>query len=977
MTQKRFGPTQDAGVAVIEKTGAAAIEPATLGVTAHVGIYEKGKIGELITTLTSEEFARKVGGRISESLAPDAAYDFFDTSTGAGFLNISRIVDGTEKTAEKIVYSREEGVRSEVMKVKAYSPGSWAGRRAEFVDEYVAVTETTLDTGRSMEIDEYKNAIVTLDALPGKSYKVISNDAAGILTFSSDTKLATDITDSGSSDLLYNVILSNESDKVVEFEIYDGTDNPSTEFRVVVYEDGIKVRDYDNLSNDPLASNYYVPTINDDGANDYIEVEDLNLGEPTANKRPANYYRDSSLTLSTLTLTTRISEQVDDSVNNAKSTMTETLGARIIDDDVTLTCTTAGSKASGSVTIANNSFDPAVQASGTIQITNNTFDAGDIVTINGVDFEALVDFSGASTILSATSLVSAINSSLDPLINGIVTADNGGGTLDTVTITAVAYGVAGNAITLAETDNATDNFTLSGATLAGGFDGDSVTINGEQFYFGVGLDVVPGATADDTAEAFKDAINANTTLAAILNATRVGAIVTIEANSAGTAGNAYTLVEDDGSTDNFTLSGATLSGGVDQVWSYASARMPFITANVTTGVAFAPPNDFALGFTIYGQAGPNFAIGDKIVIRVRPFPVNGLVGGYLIPNTGYDATYIIDSNTANSISVVTGNDLTSNATAGDPWQVIAKEQLAGGYDGIANILDQDYIDAWNTNTSVFNGLFGQNVGLVKLATPGITTPVIQKAGANYANARNYTYRHEIPANITDETSAYNFMADQIGKTDLSCVTFPSFVYITNPDGAGLKLTTATGMIQGREALIAKNYQGYHKAAAGTDVTLPNVVKLPTGDKELNGEFLNPRGINRIRKKEGNFILWGDRMFTTDTNFKFKHVREYLSHIENIFRENFDYIVFALNNKDNQEQLKTTFRAFFIPEFANGAIVGDSLEDAAIIKIDDENNTNATRAQGDLNAEISLDIVDTVERLIITIGKQGIFDSSAS
>lgn len=977
MAQKRFGPTQDAGVAVIEKSGAAAIEPATLGVTAHVGIYEKSKTGVLLSSLTKEEFLRKVGDRISESLAPDAALDFFDTSTGAGYLNTSRIVDGSEKTSEVTLYSREENVRSAVTKIKAYSPGRWGGRRAEFVDEYVAVTETTLDTGRSMEVDEYKDSIITLDALPGKSYKVISNDVAGILTFSSDTKLATDILDSGSSDLLYHAILENLNTQVVEFEVHDGTDNPNTEFRIIVYEDGIKVRDYDNLSNDPLSTNYYVDTINDDGANDYIEVEDLNNGEPTADKRPANYYRSDSETLSTLTLTTRISENVDDSVNNAKSTLVESLGARIIEDVVTLTCSIAGVKASGTITIANNSFDPAIQSSGTIQITNNAFDVGDIVTINGVDFEALVDFTGATAILSATALVNAINNSLDPLINGIVTADNAGGTSDTVTITAVAYGVAGDAITLAETDNATDNFTLSGATLAGGFDGDSVTVNGEQFYFGAGLDVVPGASADDTAEAFKDAINANSTLSSILSASRVGAIVTIESNSAGLAGNAYTLVEDDGATDNFTLSGATLASGVDQTWSYASSRMPFLSATITTGVAFAAPNDFALGFTIYGQSGPNFAIGDKIVINVRPLPVNGLVNGYLIPNTADDSEYLISSNTANSISVVTGSDLTAYASVGDPWRVEAKSQLVGGYDGIANIIDQNYIDAWNVNSCVFNGLFGQNVGLVKLATPGITIPAIQKAGSEYGNARNYEYRHEIPSNIVDEVSAYNFMVDQIGKSDLSCVTWPSFGYITNPSGAGLKLTTTTGMIQGREALVAKNYQGYHKAAAGIDVTLPSIVKLPTGDKELNGEFLNPRGINRIRKKDGQFILWGDRMFTNDTNFKFKHIREYLSHVENIFRENFDYIIFALNNRDNQEDLKTTFRAFFIPEFAKGAIVGDSVDEAAIIKIDDENNTNATRAQGDLNAEISLDIVDTVERLIITIGQQGIFDSSVS
>ena len=51
----------------------------------------------------------------------------------------------------------------------------------------------------------------------------------------------------------------------------------------------------------------------------------------------------------------------------------------------------------------------------------------------------------------------------------------------------------------------------------------------------------------------------------------------------------------------------------------------------------------------------------------------------------------------------------------------------------------------------------------------------------------------------------------------------------------------------------------------------------------------------------------------------------------------------------------------------------TFEEAVGIKIDEENNTNLTRANGDLNAEISLRLADTVERFIITIGKLGIFD----
>jgi phage tail sheath protein FI len=183
-----------------------------------------------------------------------------------------------------------------------------------------------------------------------------------------------------------------------------------------------------------------------------------------------------------------------------------------------------------------------------------------------------------------------------------------------------------------------------------------------------------------------------------------------------------------------------------------------------------------------------------------------------------------------------------------------------------------------------------------------------------------------------------------------------------------------GAIHGREALIANNFSGFHKAAAGIDVTLPRVLKLPTGENILDEEFLNPQGINVIKKKDGNFILWGDRTVGLDSAFKFKHQREYLSHIEHILQENFDFIVFAINNAETIGIAETALTVFFLGEFDNGALDGATFPEAVRIKIDDEINTAITAAAGDLNAQIRIKIVNTVERFVISIGKAGIFES---
>lgn len=108
----------------------------------------------------------------------------------------------------------------------------------------------------------------------------------------------------------------------------------------------------------------------------------------------------------------------------------------------------------------------AVQATAMVTITGIVFAAGDKVTINGVHFVPGTDFAtGASAVLCAASLAAAVNASPNVLIDGLITAEASGAI---VTLTAVTPGTAGNAYTLTKVDTGAANFTLSGATFAGG-----------------------------------------------------------------------------------------------------------------------------------------------------------------------------------------------------------------------------------------------------------------------------------------------------------------------------------------------------------------------------------------------------------------------------------------------------------------------------------------------------------------------------
>lgn len=454
-------------------------------------------------------------------------------------------------------------------------------------------------------------------------------------------------------------------------------------------------------------------------------------------------------------------------------------------------------------------------------------------------------------------------------------------------------------------------------------------------------------------------------------------IHSVVVNSPGGSGAALSALTYGGSIKKDTLTLTCTVAGPLATFTVASAVQGALP-NLTEGTPYVT-NEYSLNFTL-AVVGTDFAIGDVITIETDPFPVNGFVDGFLVPDyvNARRTKYQIVANTVNSITVKTGSDLTSVGAISDQFMVEAPLGLGKGYDGIEAVNDATYIAAWDTASGQFNALFGKNKGFVKLATPGVTATAVQKAGLAYAEAKNYGYRIEIPANIIDESAAEQYINETIGRNDFGKVHFPSYAYVTAPAPAqGLKLVSMTGAIHGREALVAKNYDGYHKIAGGIDVTLPNVVKLPTEEKVLDEELLNPAGINVLKFNKGNCIMWGARSISIDPAFRFVQKREQLSHYENVLRENFDYIIFAINNQTAKSRVLTSLVAYFQPEFAKGALSGNTFEDAASFKIDDENNTPVTEANGDLNAEIKLRLADTIERFIITIGQAGIFESLAS
>ena len=917
MAARRFGPTLGAGVVVIETPPDKTLSPAPTGITCYIGQAEKGDVGEIIHCPGLTDFRKKVGGYFEGSQLPDSAFDFYNLGQGAGQLYVVRVTDGTEVEAGDVAFGRTGGhgyaygrsadagwsdTKKVMLTITAKNGGRWAGREAVLTGDVTTVatdiTATTVVTGVTMLTDQYKGARLSLEGVSDTVYTVISNTSAGVLTVESDSTMAADLAAGASPTAKgYRVWLTTDeltfpasvagTKKGLAVVFKDGQESEDNLFGLEVWESGVKVYEWANLSMDSTHKYWVENVINQDASNFWIKVTAKYSGSISSATRPANFYG-----------------YAHDWSSNV--------------------------------------------------LTFKPYHVASVVSTNAspgwVDDWTLPSSAG-------------FNDRLVPL-RLTLTVGGGGTTFTVATDTDFGANIKNLPSGTIGTAYVPENEHVPGFTVragSGGWtDGDIITIDVRPFpvdengdgqlantwlYYDVGTDKRARIRIED---------NTSTTIT-LVNAPDTAPDENLTALLAGNAINTGNLV--------FPLA---VASNLVVIHSHFGMH----TLDLTTNSPYANAAALVAEINAKWQAATS-STGDIAAVGAGTSVDLTTDDSGADTNRGYDSFLVVP--TANASLAISAGDA-AMGELGAAFRVQAPTFLRNGYDG-GTPADADYTQHFNTSTSVINRLVGRNLGLVKLAVPGKTSSTIQRAGLSYAEFANYQYRVEFASTLDDDSSAVAWINDTIGRNDFGVCTYPSYGYVPNPQGEGLVVRTLTGAIHGREALVASQYQyqGYHKAAAGIDVTLPNVAKLPTGERILNEEVLNPQGVNIIKKVRGNYIIWGDRTISSDPGWKWKHQREMMSHYENIFRDQFDFIVFAINDNITRQGLITTFRAFFLPEWQKRALRGNKFEQAVSIKIDDDNNTNLTAANGDLYADIKLRLADTVERFNIRIGKAGIFE----
>jgi hypothetical protein len=162
-------------------------------------------------------------------------------------------------------------------------------------------------------------------------------------------------------------------------------------------------------------------------------------------------------------------------------------------------------------------------------------------------------------------------------------------------------------------------------------------------------------------------------------------------------------------------------------------------------------------------------------------------------------------------------------------------------------------------------------------------------------------------------------------------------------------------------------RGVHKAPANELVrgALGLKYNITRGEQDI----LNPKGINCIREFPNRGIrVWGARTISSDPSWRYINVRRLFNMVEQSIELGTQWVVFEPNDHRLWKRITRDISAFLLRLWRQGALFGQTPEEAFYVKCDEETNPPEVIDAGQLIVEIGMCPVKPAEFVIFRIGQ---------
>jgi phage tail sheath protein FI len=257
-----------------------------------------------------------------------------------------------------------------------------------------------------------------------------------------------------------------------------------------------------------------------------------------------------------------------------------------------------------------------------------------------------------------------------------------------------------------------------------------------------------------------------------------------------------------------------------------------------------------------------------------------------------------------------------------------------------------------------------------VAIPGATDKAVQNAILDHCEDKNLQDRFAIldaALGKPDDLTAQNVFKG-VRSSKYAAIYFP-WIKVFDPAAQEVIAVPPSGHIAGIYARVDAE-RGVHKAPANEVIRGALDVDTPISRRDQDG--LNPDGVNVIRKFNGNITVWGARTIGGERNgeWKYINVRRLFIYLRESIDRGTQWVVFEPNTPELWAKITRNITAFLTNVWRDGALFGNTPQEAFYVKCDEEINPPEVRDQGQVVTEIGVAVVRPAEFVIFRISQWG-------
>ncbi|HWI14504.1 MAG TPA: phage tail sheath family protein, partial [Burkholderiales bacterium] len=297
--------------------------------------------------------------------------------------------------------------------------------------------------------------------------------------------------------------------------------------------------------------------------------------------------------------------------------------------------------------------------------------------------------------------------------------------------------------------------------------------------------------------------------------------------------------------------------------------------------------------------------------------------------------------------------------------------LKGGGDGTAVPTAADFRGTGTTAADA-TGLKALEIvdEISIIAAPGVTTQAVQESLINQCERLKDRFAVLDPAPASANAApSLNDIQTQRGLFDsyYGALYYPRIVVEEPASGIPIPMSPS-GHVVGVYARTDQE-RGVHKAPANE--TLRGILGVEVRLNREAQDILNPKGINVLRDftaEQRGYRVWGARCVTSDAIWKYISVRRLFIFIEESLQEGTQWVVFEPNDEPLWAKVRQTVSDFLRRVWRDGALAGETPEQAFFVKCDHTTMTQNDIDNGRLIMIVGIAPVKPAEFVIIRIGQ---------